>query len=462
MRIIHFGTQGWRARANDGFDESSVVRIADALGQAWASVQGGSTVMVGYDTRLGSRHLALIAGQTIAARGMRVVVSDRACPSPALCLAVASDPGCVGGVVITASEAPREYGGLLVRQHDGGPVSRPFASLVDRLIAPSPTTDRKDVEFGDFMTAYLDALVEAADTELIGRCRPRVVVDPMYGADVGIAGALLERVGCEVMAIHDEIRPDFRGLHPNPIEPWVDECEQAVVRYGADLGLVFGGGGERLGIVDGTGRLLSTHDIAPLVLEYLVRYRGRSGRVVTTLDCSLRTSLMAERLGCDVTMTPVGYLALRQEMSDDGALLAVDGRGGVAPGNWMAGRDGLWAALMCLGLACELGGARHLSGRVEKTVGTLRYGSRNLRMDEASVQRLRILLPGMNPQEVAGLKPLAVSHCDGLRVSLSGPAWLLVRPSRAYSVVRASAEAPTEDLLADLLAQAPILCSARP
>ena len=112
--------------------------------------------------------------------------------------------------------------------------------------------------------------------------------------------------------------------------------------------------------------------------------------------------------------------------------------------------------------ACELGGARHLSGRVEKTVGTLRYGSRNLRMDEASVQRLRILLPGMNPQEVAGLKPLAVAHCDGLRVSLSGPAWLLVRPSRAYSVVRASAEAPTEDLLADLLAQAPILCSARP
>ena len=95
-------------------------------------------------------------------------------------------------------------------------------------------------------------------------------------------------------------------------------------------------------------------------------------------------------------------------------------------------------------------------------MGTLRYGSRNLRMDEASVQRLRILLPGMNPQEVAGLKPLAVSHCDGLRVSLSGPAWLLVRPSRAYSVVRASAEAPTEDLLADLLAQAPILCSARP
>ena len=75
MRIIHFGTQGWRARANDGFDESSVVRIADALGQAWASVQGGSTVMVGYDTRLGSRHLALIAGQTIAARGMRVVAS---------------------------------------------------------------------------------------------------------------------------------------------------------------------------------------------------------------------------------------------------------------------------------------------------------------------------------------------------------------------------------------------------
>lgn len=462
MRIIHFGTQGWRARTNDGFSEQNVVRIADALGRAWASAYTGSTIMVGFDTRLGSQRLALAVGETIAARDVRVVVSDRPCPTPALSLAVAGDPTCVGGVMLTASEAPREYGGLLVRQHDGGPVSQAFANLVDRLIAPTPRSERGVVERGDFVSGYLAALLQEADHELLSKRHLRVVVDPMYGANVGIASTLLKSVGCEVIPIHDEIRPDFRGLHPDPCEPWVDECEQAVVQSGADLGLVFGGGGEHLGIVNKWGRLLPSHDIAPLVLEYLVDYKGRSGRVVTTLDCSLRTPLRADQLGCEVVTTPVGFTSLYQEMRDGGALLAADGRGGVAPGYNMQGRDGLWAALMCLGLAAELGGADRLTGRIESIVGTFRYGTRDMRMDEASVQRLRILLPGMNPPEVAGLEPLAISHCDGIRMALPGPSWLLVRPSRAYSVVRASAEAPTEALLAKLLGEAPILCSARP
>jgi phosphomannomutase len=418
--------------------------------------------MVGFDTRLGAQRMALTVGKTLAARGIRVVVSDRACPTPALSLAVARDPECVGGVMITASEAPREYGGLLVRQHDGGHVSQAFASLVDRLIAPTPTTARGEVERSDFVTGYLDELWREADVELLSRAHLRVVVDPMYGANVGIASTLLERVGCEVISIHDEIRPDFRGLHPDPTEPWVDDCEQAVVQYGADLGLVFGGGGERLGIVDGSGRLLSRHNIAPLVLEYLTCFRGLTGRVVTTLDCSLRTVLRAEQLGCEVVTTPVGFTPLCEEIRSGGALLAADARGSVAPGYGVPGADALWAALMCLGLAGELGDARLLSGRVEQEVGDLRYGQRDLRMDEASVQRLRILLPGMNPASVVGLEPEAVSHCDGLRVALPGPAWLLVRPSRAFSIVRASAEAPTEALLSKLLAEAPVLCTAQP
>ena len=462
MRILHFGTQGWRARTSDGFDEASVVRIVDALGRAWASAYDNPTIMVGFDTRLGAERMALTVGKTIAARGIRVIVSERACPTPALSRAVAHDPECVGGVMITASEAPREYGGLLVRQGDGGPVSLGFANLVDRLIAPTPTSARGDVERGDFVTTYLNDLEQAADIELLSKAHLRVVVDPMYGANVGIASELLRRVGCEVVAIHDEVRPDFRGLHPDPSEPWVDECEQAVVQHGADLGLVFGGGGERLGIVDASGRLLSRHDIAPLVLEYLACYRGMRGRVVTTLDCSLRTTLRAEQLGCEVVTTPVGFMPLCEEMRGGGALLGADGRGAVAPGYGVPGRDGLWAALMCLGLAGELGDARLLSGRVEAKVGQLRYGKRDLRMDEASVQRVRILLPGMNPATVAELEPQAVSHCDGLRVSLPGPAWLLVRPSRAFSIVRVSAEAPTEDLLARLLGEAPALCEAHP
>ena len=34
--IIHFGTDGWRARLDGDFTEENVIRVADAAGAMWS------------------------------------------------------------------------------------------------------------------------------------------------------------------------------------------------------------------------------------------------------------------------------------------------------------------------------------------------------------------------------------------------------------------------------------------
>ncbi len=134
MRAVSFGVSGWTARFDDGFDEMSVSSVAAALGQLWSRRHGGATVVVGYDTRHDSQGYAALVGSILAAYDLTVRVSASACPSPALCCAVAADPTCVGGVRVSGSDAPCEYGGISACGSDGGSISQRFAKAVDQLV----------------------------------------------------------------------------------------------------------------------------------------------------------------------------------------------------------------------------------------------------------------------------------------------------------------------------------------
>lgn len=453
MAVIRFGVEGWRARVDAGFDRHNVARIAQALGDTWSSHFPGSTVLVGFDTRRDSERLALLCGQVMAARGLAAVVSDRPCPLPALAWAAAHDPSCVGAVMLTASGKSHKYGGIVARQADGGPVNESFAEAVERRIAGRPTDARGTVERADIVSIYIDALVERMGASFAALPSARIVVDPMYGAGVGCACKLFERLGCEVIGLHDRAVSDFRGLHPAPREPWVDECERAVVESKACLGVVFDGDADRMGIIDERGRLISQHDLAPLALEHLVGERHDQDRVVATFETSVRLERQAEALGCAYTRVPGAFDAVYREFYEGDVLLGTDERGGICQPAHLKERDGLLAAGMVTAAILAAGGSP--SGVVEelgRRIGRTDWGSRSIPLDPASLQRLHNLLPGMNPQEVAGREPVLLSHAGGLRITFEDGAWLMIStPSRLPSA-RVSAEASTAAELQELLA----------
>ena len=76
--IIHFGTDGWRARVDDDFTADNVARIADAVGELWQKTNPGKTVYIGFDTRPLAREFAELAAGVLAARSTRI----SACPDP--------------------------------------------------------------------------------------------------------------------------------------------------------------------------------------------------------------------------------------------------------------------------------------------------------------------------------------------------------------------------------------------
>ena len=428
MGVIHFGTSGWRARTDEGFDEKSVGSVASALGLVWgaAADPGANAIYVGYDTRRDSERLALLVAGTLSTFGLAVHVSDAPCPTPALGRAVALDDSAIGAVSVTACDLPGEYGGIIVRGADGGTVSSSFAERVDEYATTTNAGDRGAFDRVDLVGPYLDHLASMVDAEAIGRAGLRVAVDPMHGCGRGIVAALLGRLGLDVVELHGESSDDFCGR----------DCARAA-------------------FVSERGRLIGPHKTAPLLMEHLVERHGADGRVVMTLPCSARTMRQAERLDLELTAVPVGFARLHSEVREGDVLLACDEYGGICFPDHLPERDGILCALYMIEMVA-LGG-RSLSAAVEdlaEKIGHMYYAHKDVRLDSAALQAFSNLLPGLNPRQLAGRVPVQVGHADGMKVTFENDAWVMLRPSRSLPVVRAYAEAESVADRDDLLAAA--------
>ena len=443
MSVIRFNNKGWRARFDDGFDENNLSRIADAFGYIWADAYPGSTIYVGYDTRYNGRGLAGVVAGVLASHGLHVVVSDMACPTPALGWNVMHDPAATGGVMLTASSASCEYGGISVRAADGGPVSDEFYEAAARIVSSAPVSDRAPYVYRDFITPYVEHLKGIVDVEAIEDAHINVVVDSLYGSSRGILAQLLRSCGCRVHEIHNEENPDFGGLHPIPTEPWVDTLEQAVVTYGSDVGLALDCDGDRLGVIDARGNYITPHKTIPIVMDHLVRNRGESGRVVVTYSSSAYVRRQANRLECEFTTVPVGFARIHDEFVEGDVLLGADEYGGICVPTHLPERDGLLSALLIVECMAIRGcGMEELVSELVKNLGTMHYIRRNIRLDVASIQSFRNILPGLYLKEVCGMSPVEVGHSDGLVMRFEDDSWVQLRPSRTEALIRACAEAP--------------------
>lgn len=450
--LIHFGTKGWRARLNEGFDDANVLRMADGLGAAWADEHPGARVLIGYDARPGAGHFARLVGEVLAAWGLEALVSDRPCPTPALGWNLAHDASACGGVMITASASPADYQGVFVRSGEGLMPAEEFLRHVEALIPGDPDVDRAQAGTIDLMSGYLDALKALVDVDLIASAGLSLVVDPMYGSGAGYLADLLRDMGAEVRELHGERSDDLGGIHPRAVEPWVDKCERLVAQTGAHAGLVLDGDGDRFGLVTNEGYLVSANRAAAILVEHAVAKNGGPGRVVMPFSGSTYIRRMASLLECPLTVRPIGFGASYREMSRPDALLGVGEFGGVSLAWHFLERDGLMACLLLSEMmAAQSCDAKELERRLDEKVGHMDYAQRDIRLDVARIHTLRMILPGLNPEVACGMETVAISHADGMRLAFEGGSWLMLRPSRTEPVVRVHAEAPTIALRDQLL-----------
>ncbi len=465
---IRFGTDGWRAIIAEDFTFRNV-RLC-AQGTADLMKQQGLTrkgLVVGYDTRFGSEDFAAAVAEVSAGNDIRTLLADKASPTPAVTYNLVAR-GAGAGAVITASHNPAQWNGFKFKPDYGGSASPEVVEALEKHIAKAeasgeirrtPLSDALAsslVEYFDPEPLYLDNIASLVDLDGIRRSGLTVIVDSMFGSGAGYFSKLLSGGVTRVVELHGERNPAFPGIsQPEPLSHNLGTLISAVPGQSADVGLATDGDADRLGVVDETGRFVTTLETFALLCLHQLEVLKNRGPLVRSITMTSMVDRLGETYGVPVFDTPVGFKYLGPVMMREDALLAGEESGGYAFRGNIPERDGILSGLMILDLMVKTGkSVSELSRMLTDKVGPHHYHRLDLRFDEAQRDRIRERVEAARPSTLAGRRVGAIDTRDGFRFVLEGGYWALVRFSGTEPLLRVYGEAASPEELDRLLREA--------
>ena len=416
---------------------------AYAVGRGFGTMlreAGGRRAAVGYDGRLSSPALEAAVVEGLRDCGVDVRRVGRG-PTPMLYFGVRS-LGLDGGVMVTGSHNPADYNGFKMMLGKGafyGASIRHIAEIAEAgAYASGP---RGTVEDHPLLDAYVDRL--AADYR--GERPLTVVWDGGNGAAGEAMAGLSGRLPGRHILLYETIDGRFPNHHPDPtVAENLKDLQARVAKEKADLGIAFDGDGDRIGVVDGQGRILWGDQLMVLFAREVLAERP-GATVIADVKASQVLFDEIARAGGQPLMWRTGHSLIKAKMAEAGAPLAGEMSGHIFFADRYYGfDDALYAAVRILGIASRTKTSlAEMRDRLPRVLNTpeLRFPcseERKFAVVEEAAKRLR----------QAGAD---MADIDGVRVR-TADGWWLLRASNTQDVLVARCESPTSEGLERLKA----------
>ncbi len=416
---------------------------AQALGRAFATRlrerAEAPRVCVGYDGRLTSPMLEAALVEGLRASGADVVRIGLG-PTPMLYFAVKTLDA-DGGVIVTGSHNPPEHNGFKMTTRDGAFHGDDIPGLGRIAERGAFTVGAGRVRDQDVSDTYVDTLAGAWRS----RRELRVAWDAGNGAAGGIMTRLAERLPGFHVLLCETIDGAFPEHHPDPTVPENLELLIGTVRgAGCDLGVAFDGDGDRLGAVDGKGRILAGDQILCLLSEPVLAAQPGATVIADVKSSRVLFDYVAKRGGRPL-MWCTGHSRIKSKMAEIGAPLAGELSGHIFFADRYFGYDdGLYAAVRLLDAVAESGeSAAALRDRLPVMINTP-----EIRFDCTEERKFAVVAEVVDRLRRAGVE---VNDVDGARVT-TRDGWWLLRASNTQALLVSRCEAADTAGLARLKA----------
>jgi phosphomannomutase len=415
---------------------------AYALGRTFAAKardEGASRIAVGRDGRTHSPMLqaALIRGLT---EGGVDVMQIGMGPSPMLYFATYY-LDVDGGMQVTGSHNPADYNGFKLLLKGRSVFGAEIQELGQRAARGEWSEGDGRVEEVDIREAYADRLLEG----FLGRPY-RIGWDAGNGAAGPVLDMLVERLPGQHHVIFSEVDGRFPNHHPDPtVEKNLADLKALVEREQLDFGIAFDGDGDRIGAVDGTGRVIWGDQLLMILAEPVLKQQP-GATIIADVKASKTLFDRVAELGGNPLMWKTGHSLIKSKMKETGAPLAGEMSGHIFfKHRWYGFDDALYAAVRLIEAVSQSGRTlTELKESMPKAVATpeLRF-----QVDEA--RKFAIV---DEVRERLSADGAVVDATDGVRVS-TDDGWWLLRASNTQDVLVARAESQDEAGLERLVAQ---------
>jgi phosphoglucomutase len=485
QRVV-FGTSGHRGSSfTKTFNEWHILAMTQAICLYRKRQKIEGPLFLGIDTHALSQPAVDSALEVLAANGIDVMLAGREeyTPTPVISHAILTynrgrTAGFADGIVITPSHNPPDTGGFKYNPPHGGPAEEDITVgiearaneflanqlkgvvriSIDKALA-APTTHRHD-----FLTAYVDDLLNVVDMDAIRASGITVGVNPLGGAGVHYWEPIAKRYGLNLKVVNETVDPTFRFMTLDwdgkiRMDPSSEYAMRPLIalKDKFDIAIACDTDHDRHGIVTRSVGLLPPNHYLAVCVDYLFLHRphwSEEMAVGKTVVSSSMIDRVAGRRGRKLYEVPVGFkyfvdgllhgsLGFAGEESAGSSFARMDGS------VWTTDKDGIIAALLAAEITavCKKDPGELYSELAAALGVSLYRRSQAAATEEQKVALEHITASDIHANDLAGEKPITImtkapgdgNAIGGIKVA-AADGWFAARPSGTEAIYKIYAE----------------------
>lgn len=348
-----FGTDGVRGLANGDLTAQLALELAQAAASVLTKGRHADELrskgqrpraVIGRDPRVSGQFLSSAVAAGLASSGIDVLDAG-VIPTPAVALLV-RDAQLDFGVMVSASHNLAPDNGIKFFSYGGTKLPDEVEDRIQEALGTQPLRPTgsgvgRISRFSDAEDRYALALLKTVPVSLDGL---HIVIDTAHGAAAGVSPRVFQDAGAEITVMGAE--PDGLNINQGYGSTHPELLQEAVVNYGADLGIAHDGDADRTLAVDHTGRLIDGDQILA-ILALGRKSRGElvgDGIVATVMSNLGLRRLMAEH-GIQMRETKVGDRYVLEELESSGFTLGGEQSGHIIMADHQTTGDGILTGL---------------------------------------------------------------------------------------------------------------------
>ena len=400
-------------------------------------------IIVGYDGRLSSPILERSLIQGLFENGANVTRIGL-CPSPMLYYAsikLRAD----GAIMITGSHNPSNYNGFKILTKEGSYYGKKILSLMKTKAIPLISGN---IHYYDINNSYISKLVNSISFK---KNNLKVVWDPGNGSTGDIIKKLIKHIPGKHILINSEVDGTFPSHHPDPTEEKnLVEIKKSIKKNHADIGIAFDGDGDRIGVVDAQGNLISGDKLLLLFALDILKKKPKS-KIIADVKASNLIFTIIENLGGKAIMSKTGHSLIKAKMKETKAILAGEMSGHIFFADEYYGfDDAIYASIRLINILSQGFNIKRFLDKFKDLCSTP-----EIKVFCEDNYKFKVIDKII---KVTSKKYRDVSYIDGIRVNLSY-GWWLIRASNTQPAIIVRCEANSENNLDILVKEVSLILS---
>ncbi|MBA3023857.1 MAG: phosphoglucosamine mutase [Gammaproteobacteria bacterium] len=353
MSRKYFGTDGVRGKVGEHpITPQFVMHLGYAAGKVLAKAEHSRgerpAVLIGKDTRISGYMLESALEAGLIAAGIDVYLAGPV-PTPAVAYLTRA-LRLQAGVVISASHNPFEDNGIKFFSGNGTKLPDEVEHAIEAALDEPMQTNASEAlgkakRLDDAVGRYIEFCKSTFPNEMDLRGM-RIVVDCAHGATYHIARHVFHELGAEVIAIGAE--PNGLNINDGYGATKPQNLQKAVVEHKADIGIALDGDGDRLVMVDASGKLYDGDQLLYVIARQHHAEGTMKGGVVGTLMTNLAFEHAMQHLGIPFMRAKVGDRYVMEMLQQQGWQLGGENSGHIICLDKHSTGDGIVSALQVL------------------------------------------------------------------------------------------------------------------